>query len=242
MNTHSLIRSKDRKVANSILPSGKAPRIANTFGLPAGREYSCPGATSICSKICYAGKLEVVYKGVKEILVHNWQLLKDADRHTMVGLLDSMVTEFETECEKWDADKLFRIHWDGDFFNMEYVLAWREVIERHADVQFWVYTRTHYAVPELIGMPNLGLYFSTDDDNLELADGLRKTYGVKLAYLSNNFEAGQAVIKSMTGRPGAKCPENKRALPLISGDGSACVRCSLCVFQKTDVVFSASKK
>jgi hypothetical protein len=241
MNTQTLIRSKDRKVANSVTAGG-APRIANTFGMPAGRDFSCPGATSICSKICYAGNLEKIYKGVKEVLVHNWELLKDADRETMVGLLDSMIDEFEADCDKWSAEKLFRIHWDGDFFNMDYVLAWREVIERHADVQFWVYTRTHYAVPELINIPNLGLYFSTDDENLELADGLKKTYGVKLAYLSQNFEAGQAVMKSMTGRPGAKCPENKRAIPLISPEGSACVRCSLCVFQKTDVVFSASKK
>jgi hypothetical protein len=238
----SLIRSKDRKVANSIMPSGKQPRLANTFGLPAGRDYACPGATSICSKICYAGNLEKIYKGVKEVLVHNWDLLKDADRQTMVGLLDGMIDEFEADCDKWNAKKLFRIHWDGDFFNMDYVLAWREVIERHADVQFWVYTRTHYAVPELIGLPNLGLYFSTDDENLELADGLKKTYGVKLAYLSKDFAAGQAVVKAMTGRPGAKCPENKKALPLISGEGSACVRCELCIFQKTDVVFSASKK
>jgi hypothetical protein len=241
MNTHKLSRSKDRKVANSVT-AGAAPRIANTFGLPAGRDYACPGATSICSKICYAGNLEKIYKGVKEVLVHNWELLKDADRETMVGLLDSMIDEFVAESEKWNADKLFRIHWDGDFFNMDYVMAWREVIERHADVQFWVYTRTHYAVPELIGMPNLGLYFSTDDENIELADGLKKTYGVKLAYLAQNFTDGQAVMKSLTGRPAAKCPENKRAIPLISPEGSACVRCTLCIFEKTDIVFSTSKK
>ena len=52
-----LIRSKDRKVANSVT-AGADPRIANTIGLPAGRDYACPGATSICSKICYAGNLE----------------------------------------------------------------------------------------------------------------------------------------------------------------------------------------
>ena len=236
-----LIRSKDRKVANSVTAGG-APRIANTFGLPAGRDYACPGATSICSKICYAGNLEKIYKGVKEVLVHNWELLKDARRETMVQLLDGMLIEFIADCEKWGAEKLFRIHWDGDFFNRDYVLAWREVIKRHADVQFWVYTRSAFAIPDLVNIDNLGLYFSTDNENLELADGLKKTYGVKLAYLAENFEAGQAQIKSMTARPGAKCPENKKALPLISSEGSACVRCSLCIFEKTDVVFSASKK
>ena len=33
----SLIRSKDRKVANAVSPNGKTPTIANTFGLPAGK-------------------------------------------------------------------------------------------------------------------------------------------------------------------------------------------------------------
>ena len=53
-----LRRSKDRKVTNAVSPNGKTPLIANTFGLPSGKAYSCPGATSVCEKICYAGKLE----------------------------------------------------------------------------------------------------------------------------------------------------------------------------------------
>ena len=41
-----LLRSKDRKVANAVTPNGKQASIANTFGLPAGKNYSCPGATA----------------------------------------------------------------------------------------------------------------------------------------------------------------------------------------------------
>lgn len=237
-----LIRSKDRKVTNSVMPSGKTPRIANSFGLPAGKKFACPGATSVCESVCYAGKLEKVYKGVRDVLVHNWELLKDADLPTMEMLLTDMIDEFIAECEKFGAEKLFRIHWDGDFFNLEYVKAWKSVILSRPEVQFWVYTRSEFAIPELTGVPNLGLYFSTDSENLELGEGLKKTYGVKLAYLADTFADGQEVIKNMTSRPGAKCPENKKALPLISAEGSACVRCSLCIYQKSDVVFSASKK
>lgn len=237
-----LIRSKDRKVANSILPSGKQARIANTFGLPAGQAFSCPGATSVCSKICYAGNIEKVYTSVRNVLNVNWDLLKNADYQTMVTLLGTMIDDFEAESEKWGAEKLFRIHWDGDFFNETYTEAWRDVVIAHPNTQFWVYTRSDFAVPILMNIDNLGLYFSADDANIDLATGLKKTYGVKLAYLAENFEVGQRVIKEATGRPGAKCPENKKAIPLISTEGSACVRCSLCVFQKTDIVFSASKK
>ena len=76
-----LLRSKDRKVANVVTPNGKQASIANTFGLPAGKAYSCPSATSVCEKICYAGKLEKVFKGTRENLLHNWNLLKIGRAH-----------------------------------------------------------------------------------------------------------------------------------------------------------------
>ena len=37
-----LKRSNDRKVANAVSKNGKTPAIANTFGLPAGKDFSCP--------------------------------------------------------------------------------------------------------------------------------------------------------------------------------------------------------
>jgi len=53
---------------------------------------------------------------------------------------------------------------------------------------------------------------------------------------------GQADMKAMIGKVGAKCPENRKQIPLISEKGSACVVCNLCVSNKSDIVFSASKK
>ncbi len=87
MITPQLKRSYDRKVANLVTKNGKQAAIANTFGLPAGKNYSCPGATMVCESVCYAGKLERLFKGVKTNLLHNWELLKDADHETMVALL-----------------------------------------------------------------------------------------------------------------------------------------------------------
>jgi hypothetical protein len=154
----TLKRSNDRKVTNLVTPNGKQSAIANAFGLPAGKAYSCPDATSICEKVCYAGKLERVYKGVREVLIHNWQLLKDADVNQMVDLLDDMITDFIRDCERRNAPKLFRIHWDGDFFNQTYEYAWQKVIMMHEDVQFWCYTRVKSAAYSLSGLDNLSLY------------------------------------------------------------------------------------
>jgi hypothetical protein len=237
-----LKRSNDRKVANAVSPNGKTPTIANTFGLPAGKNYSCPGATSVCESVCYAGKLEKIYKGVRENLLHNWDLLKDADGETMRALIADMIADFKNDCEKRNAKMLFRIHWDGDFFNDTYALAWKDVILNNPDIQFWVYTRVKSAAVILKDIPNLSLYYSTDSENKEIGVNLKADHGIRLAYLAKNFLIGQADMKEMIGKPGAKCPENAKRIPLISKEGSACVSCSLCVYSKADIVFSATKK
>jgi hypothetical protein len=237
-----LLRSKDRKVANLVTPNGKQASIANTFGLPAGKAYSCPGATSVCESVCYAGKLEKVFPTVKKNLLHNWALLKDADHETMEALLTEMIEEFIVDCERRNAKMLFRIHWDGDFFSDEYAFAWKHVILNHPNVQFWVYTRVKSAAVMLKDIPNLSLYYSTDSENKDTGIDLKNTHGIRLAYLAKNFAIGQADMKALTNKPGAKCPENLKAIPLISTKGSACVSCSLCVYSKADIVFSATKK
>jgi hypothetical protein len=229
-------------VANLVTKNGKQAAIANTFGLPAGKDFSCPGATSICESVCYAGKLEKLFKGVKANLLHNWSLLKDSDQLTMEKLLTNMINDFRADCVKKNAPMLFRIHWDGDFFNDDYANAWKTVINNNPDIQFWVYTRVKSAALILKDVSNLSLYFSADSENVKTAIDLKINSGVRMAYLSKNFAIGQADVKKITGRPAAKCPENNKQIPLISTNGSACVSCSLCVYSKSDIIFSASKK
>jgi len=240
--TLKLKRSNDRKVANLVTKNGKQAAIANTFGLPAGKDFSCPGATSVCESVCYAGKLEKLFKGVKANLLHNWDLVKDADQDTLESLLTDMINDFRADCVKKDAPMLFRIHWDGDFFNDIYTQAWKTVINNNTDIQFWVYTRVKSAALILKDITNLSLYFSTDSENVKVGVDLKIKNGVRLAYLAKNFAIGQADMKEMIGKPGAKCPENNKQIPLISNNGSACVSCSLCVYSKADIVFSATKK
>ena len=240
--TLKLKRSNDRKVTNLVTKNGKQSAIANTFGLPAGKAYSCPGATSICESVCYAGKLEKVYKGVRAVLLHNWELLRNADEPTMVDLIENMIIDFKKDCDKKNAEKLFRIHWDGDFFNDTYTRAWQYVILNNTDIQFWVYTRVKSAALMLNNISNLSLYYSTDDENKETGHELKVNEGIRLAYLGKNFAVTESVMKELTGKPGAKCPENNKSIPLISTNGSACVSCGLCVYGKADIRFSATKK
>ncbi len=237
-----LIRSKDRKVANAVNKSGTQASIANTFGLPSGKAFSCPGATSVCETICYAGRLEKVFKGVRNVLVSNYEQLLKADLMGKATLLAEMIREFSDECDKRGAEKLFRIHWDGDFFDEEYTRAWAITIMAFPDVQFWAYTRSDFAVPLLINIENLALYFSADSANKTLAWELKRKYGVKLAYLAKDFATGKADFNEQQEKSAIPCPENNKKIPMISEKGSACVMCSQCVFARNDILFSATKK
>ena len=233
-----LTRSKDRKVTNAVSPNGKTATIANAFGLPSGKAYSCPDATGFCETICYAGKLEKIYKGVANVLLRNYALLKDATRGEMVALLTTMIAAFVAESEKRSAPKIFRIHWDGDFFSPVYVTAWAAVIRQFPDVQFWVYTRVATAATFLHAqkLDNLSLYFSADPDNVKVAKHL-EAKGINVAYVDTTFDAGKTQFPKAV-----RCPELNGALPLISERGSACARCGLCVNGRKSVLFSTSKK
>ena len=236
--TNTLIRSKDRKVTNAVSPNGKTATIANSFGLPAGSSYSCPDQTDFCSKICYANKLEKLFKGVKAVLLHNFELLKDAPLEDMVIMLDAMIAEFVKDCDKRDAPKLFRIHWDGDFFSPVYAAAWSKVIQAYPDVQFWAYTRVAPSALFLHSMKldNLALYFSADPDNIEAARIL-ESRGINIAYVDTSFANGKEQFPNAT-----RCPENNKSIELISEKGSACARCGLCVNGRKSVLFSTTKK
>lgn len=236
-----LKRSTDRKTANSVTP-GARPNVANAFGVPSGTNYSCPGATEVCEGICYAGKLERIFKGMRINVTHNFDVINSATGRQLVKLLDDMITEFEAECEKRNAEKLFRIHHDGDFFNLRYANAWVAVILNHPNVMFWGYTRSFHLVHSFAGIDNFTLYLSVDSANIDQAI---VTYAanpwVLLAALGETFDDAKALLAAMSAN-GARCPELNGALPLISVNGGACKVCGLCIFGRGNVLFSSSKK
>jgi hypothetical protein len=242
----TLTRSTDRKVTNSVTKNGNA-NIANAFGIPAG--VSCPGMTSFCEKICYARKLEKVYKGVSKSVIANFETLLYADYldgiDGMEQLLFDMIHEFVRECEKKGAVKRFRIHWDGDFFSREYASAWHNVIQVFPDVQFWVYTRSYtddvFVIDILSKLDNLTLYLSADPVNIDLANKVAADYpGVFIATVADTFAEARATIAG--DRKAYDCPENGKRIPLISDKGSACNRCGICIVGRGDVLFAAKKK
>lgn len=240
-----LKRSYDRKVT-TLADGCKAPKakIGNSFGLPSGLEYSCPGATPDCLKVCYAGKLEKIFPGTRKLLMHNWALVKNASIKDAFFLLDEMMADFVAECDRFGAEKLFRIHWDGDFFSRDYTLAWANVVDKYYYVRFWTYTRNAEAATLLHNakLPNLSLYFSADSYNQDTAASLSFA-GIKLAVMADTFDAGRELSKQISGYNGIRCPEQTGQIPLIAANGKgACAECRLCIDGNHAIRFSVTKR
>lgn len=245
-----LTRSKDRKVTNAVNKAGNQAAIANAFGLPSGVAYSCPGATSFCERICYAGKIEKMYPSARTLLLRNFQELVYADYlegwRGMSNLITKMLMEFYAECEKRNASKVFRIHWDGDFFSEAYADTWAWNANIFPDIQFWVYTRSFTdelnVLPYITGIDNLNVYLSADPVNIALANQRANEYpGVNIATVADTFaEARETILDS--SRKVYDCPENAKRIDLISPKGSACVRCGICVTGRGDVTFAVKKR
>lgn len=241
----TLAPSNDRKVANAVTKASKPQAaMSNTFGIANGKAFSCVEATEYCETICYAGKLENLFKGVGAAMLANYNALKDASLIEMFDMLNVLISKFDAECDKRGAEKIYRIHWDGDFFSADYIEAWTNIIILYPQVHFWVYTRNAAAAVALhkARLTNLALYFSGDPVNKPIAEMLNRVYGIRIAFVADTFAESQAAVKEITGKVGAKCPEQTKQIPLISSSGSACATCRLCVDGKANISFSRSKK
>lgn len=237
--------SADRKVAQHV-KNGR-PTVKNAFGILSGVAFGCPGATSICAAICYAGKFEKMYPSVYNLLKHNWDMVSTATYPELVQMLGTMIGDFRTSTLKKAPEMAFRIHWDGDFFSIDYARAWAEVCRNNPDIQFWVYTRTFQpglnVIPHITGIPNLSVYLSVDDDNMQhVAQALVSARGpIRTARLAGSVQAAADMVTSE--RASVPCPELSGKLPLVATvkgkDVGACIACGLCVDGRRDVSFVA---
>lgn len=121
------------------------------FNLPAIK--TCPGATELCKKICYAYDSEVLYKHVApQSRARNLAFAKDPSFRELMSA-------------KLSRARLprMRLHESGDFFNQKYLDAWTEIIGRDSKRTFWVYTKSwNLDFTEALKLKNLYLRYSVD--------------------------------------------------------------------------------
>jgi len=237
--------STDRKVT----PLMRSSPLANTFGLPAGKEYSCKDATEWCLSNCYAGKIEQLYSNVRVFLLRNWDVY-EANKHSVNGLTDAlmpMINKFIDDCERLGVEPVFRWFWDGDIPSRRFARAMQRVScdERvvSSSVRFWVYTR-NFDVIDLLLLPNLTVYLSVDAGNMLKGYKTKRMYtSVKLALCADTWDETEVLADKFEGeRRGARCPELTGKIPLVVRGVGACVDCGMCISGVNNVRFASSKK
>jgi len=186
------------------------------FNLPAGPEFSCPGATEAC-KDCYAQKGHHVFYNVKNVMAKNWVLINNFEQsQNESGATNLLLNKIKPSAT------VFRIFESGDFSSQFQINVWTNVIRNRKQTLFWAYTRSfNFNYSKIVRQKNFTLWASTDSYNEKQAKCFIKRYAssnIKHAY--GPYEHGkQLPNKSFI------CPVTNHKIK-ISG---ACERCKLCV-------------
>jgi len=124
---------------------------ALVWSIPSGK--TCPGATKLCSVICYARQSEIQYHNVvPPSRWHNLRLTKRAD-----------FAEIMIKALKRRRYRALRIHESGDFYSQVYLNKWVGIIKALPEWIFWAYTKSHSLdFSEALKLPNLNLRYSVD--------------------------------------------------------------------------------
>lgn len=203
----------------------------NTFSLTQGLPAdggTCVNATPACLKVCYDATLRRIYKRYKAVEDYNSSLVVAATYRRQLQIINNTI-------DKWllsDAkdSKYFRIHTGGEFFNQGYTKAWHRAITLHPDIQFWVYTRSLFAVPILADLENLTLLLSCDEDNkdkvLEVYAKYKDYPNIAVAWMGNDIPEDFPKDRKILD-----CPEVTGKTKKIGFTG-ACARCRACVDRK----------
>jgi hypothetical protein len=240
--------SSDRKVSplSRYQASQKRwmPKVANSFGLPAGRQGSCPDATDWCLSLCYADRLQSAWSSVDRLVWHNMNLLKECGSN--VARMVALLTEMVGSVNWYGTEKVFRWHWDGDVFSASYARAIARTCDAFPDIRFWIYTRSFEYVPFLLNVPNLVVYLSVDRCNIDAAATLyNATRGrskplLRIAACADTWEETESLMRQVTGRNAPRCPELTGKTPLVNDKGQgACVACGLCIRGTNHVRFAS---
>ena len=129
--------------------NSKLPDNVATFSIPAG--YTCPGALDCYAKFdrikkklidgphqkhrCFAASLEAARSSVRVSTDRNWQRLKTA------GTVEKMAALIKVSLPPTWFDGI-RTHASGDYYSLNYMLAWAQAAISNPDRLFYAYTKS----------------------------------------------------------------------------------------------------
>lgn len=153
--------------------------VANAFSLV--QIEDCPFSTLTCESVCYVHKLEE-----NESMVHDkYRNNSKAIRAVINDPVNAVIAAaYFADYVKHHCSYGFRWHVSGDIFSEVYAIFIRMVAKLSKPTLNWIYTRSFKYVPHLIGLDNLIVNLSVDQDNWGEALKLHHEFGLRLCYLT----------------------------------------------------------
>ena len=119
--------------------------------------FTCPGATALCKRLCYALKGFFFIGNVK----------KSHERNYNESLSDDFVQIMNVDILR-NFVRVARVHVGGDFYSVEYIHKWIKIVRANPNVLFYAYTRSwsdHEFWVHLLQLakePNFHMWWSCD--------------------------------------------------------------------------------
>lgn len=180
---------------------------------------TCPGISKWCTHNCYNADDRYEKYPIGKWCENLWWIINCKEK--LKQKIISQLGEFKSK------KVAVRIHSSGDFFSLEYIDFWKDIIQLTPDVHYWAYTRS-WAVENLVeglkklgGLPNVKLILSWDQTMKQPIEGFPKSIVVN----SNEEIAAIAAKKG-----GVVCPEQYN---LVSG----CADCGICINKLSENIY-----
>lgn len=211
-----------------IVPgNAKLGRAVWSFGLAA--VATCPGATALCMKHCYARGGLFSLPSVRD---NRRRCYEASQRKTFAKEMTALI--------RTNFVELMRCHVEGDFYDAAYIGKWAKVAAACRKTTFLAYTRS-WRVPGLIpalselgSLPNVRLWFSADAETGQPP----RVAGVRgVAYMSLSdadlpgyqadvvFRDRSATLMKYTPDGDLVCPYEQGVRPKTKITCSACRYC-----------------
>lgn len=147
------------------------------FNLPS--KITCPYATELCRKFCYAVKAETAYPTcLPSRMKHLEESKKDDFAERMIYTIESYLMKSSYK----EAKKIVvRIHESGDFYNMAYMAKWFDIANHFKSdkrVVFMAYTKSVNYLRFIVKPNNMIIRFSIWDDTETEQIELAKAYNL----------------------------------------------------------------
>lgn len=218
-----ILESIGDEVPSKLTISGPAKislKDKSAWSLPAGPEFSCPGATTACEN-CYATKNRHMFSNVQTAFARNWKILQSYEGKNDIEGMAKIISDGIPK-----SRKIFRIHESGDFSSQFAINVWTDVVKLRRIIKFWAYTRSFdFNYSQLIRQPNFRLWASTDDYNVASANRFVKRYkNSNVSHAYGPWDHDEDIPDNSF-----ICPATNKTIPLEG----ACEKCMLCVDSKT---------